>query len=74
MLVPPYLFTYDALLLTVPLAWALRRGREREAVAIWLLTLLPLAGYFTTFPNTIPVAAMFSLWMLHRPREDAYQV
>lgn len=75
LLITPYLFTYDALLLTVPLAWAFRHERYRAALAIWLLSLLPLAGYFTKSPNAIPVAAMAALWMLHRqPAGRAHHV
>ena len=66
LLVPPYLFTYDALLLTLPLA-ALSRLENRKSVfvALWLLALLPGIAYLTPFPNTIPLAALLSLWALH---------
>jgi len=74
LLVPPYLFTYDGLLLTVPLAWALRHQRNGTAVAMWLLSLLPVAGYFTDFPNSLPIAAMLALWMLHRRQGQPHQV
>ena len=66
LLVPPYLFTYDGLLLTVPLAWAFRH-RPGAGLAIWLLSLLPLAGYFLPWPNAIPIAAGLALWLLLRP-------
>lgn len=66
LLVPPYLFTYDALLLTLPLAALLRQRRRPWVVpAIWLLTLLPAIAYLRPFPNTIAVAAMLTLWALH---------
>lgn len=66
LLVPPYLFTYDALLLTLPLGALLRSGNQRPAfVAVWLLALLPGIAYLTPFPNTIPLAALVSLWALH---------
>jgi hypothetical protein len=75
LLITPYLFTYDALLMTVPLAWAFRHQRSGAALAIWLLSLLPLASYFGDFPNSIPIAAMTALWVLHRPRAgDDHQV
>ena len=71
LLIPPYLFTYDALLLTLPLGWlANRRERRAEFVAVWLLAVLPVAAYFRPFPNTIPLAAMLVLWGLLR-RDDA---
>ena len=59
LLVPPYLFTYDALLLTLPMAWLLQQ-RERRAsfAAVWLLSLLPVVSYVTPFVNTIPLAAI----------------
>jgi alpha-1,2-mannosyltransferase len=66
LLVTPYLFTYDALLLTVPLAWMLRQEMSRLFVAVWLLSLVPVVAYFTPFPNTIPIAAVVALWALHR--------
>jgi hypothetical protein len=72
LLVPPYLFTYDALLLTLPLAALLRQRRKQWVVpAIWLLTLLPAIAYLRPFPNTIPVAAMLTLWALHAERRES---
>lgn len=72
LLVPPYLFTYDALLLTLPLAW-LARKQEQQAVfiGVWILALLPAIAYFRPFPNTIPLAAMLALWALHRDKAAA---
>jgi hypothetical protein len=70
LLIPPYLFTYDALLLTIPLGWLFReRGGGADFVAIWIFSLLPIVAYFTPFPNTIPIAAILSLWALHRTPE-----
>ena len=43
LLVPPYLFTYDALLLTLPLAW-LARKQERQAEFIGRLDSRLIAG------------------------------
>lgn len=71
LLVPPYLFTYDSMLLIVPLAWFLADGEHRwRAVIIWILLLLPLGLYFDLYPipNTIPLAAILSLWWLHEPK------
>lgn len=69
LLVPPYLFTYDALLLTLALASLLHNQERRwPAAAIWVLGLLPAACYFGDFPNAIPVAAVLALWLLHRVR------
>jgi hypothetical protein len=68
LLVPPYLFTYDALLLAVPALWLLKHPRERWVYpVIWLLCFLPIANFFDLYPgpNTIPFAAMLCLWALH---------
>lgn len=68
LLIPPYLFTYDALLLVVPIGWWVREQRHSYWVAIvWVLCLLPVASYFNFYrgPNTIPIAAMISLWVLY---------
>ena len=73
MLVPPYIFTYDALLLVVPLAWFIRRQEHPVLVALlWMLCLLPVASYFEfyTGPNSIPVAAIICLLVLWRQGLD----
>lgn len=77
LLIPPYLFTYDALLLTVPLAWLLQHKAPRwQILTLWALSLFPIVSYFTQLPNTVPLAAIFCLWLLYRPssRELAHQV
>lgn len=66
LLVPPYLFTYDALLLTLPLASLAKEKRQGAFAAAWLLSLLPAIAYLRPFPNTIPLAAVTALWALHR--------
>ena len=69
LLVPPYLFTYDALLMVVPMGWFVVRQRHPRLVALmWLFCLLPIATYFGGYPgpNTIPLAAMLALWALER--------
>lgn len=71
LLVPPYLFTYDALLLTLPLAALLRRGNGGPFfVLVWVLSLVPTVAYLTPFPNTIPLAALVALWTLHSTGRD----
>jgi len=68
MLIPPYLFTYDALLLMVPLGWLIREQKRPFVIAfIWVCCLLPVLAYFNLFPgpNTIPIAAILALWALH---------
>jgi hypothetical protein len=74
LLVPPYLFTYDAVILIVPLGWLAKRDGWR-VLAVWLLLLVALLG--TTFlstsvlplstgylPNTTSLAAALSLVFL----------
>jgi len=81
LLVTPYLMTYDALLLTVPLGYLLgeRHGRAKF-LATWALSLIPVLSYFSKVPNTLPIAAMLALWALHSPSagwartKAAYQV
>ena len=66
LLVSPYLFTYDGLLLTIPMARLFQQGNRREFLMVWVLSLLPVIGYFRPFPNTIPIASLLSLWALYR--------
>jgi hypothetical protein len=71
LLVPPYLFTYDSLLLVLPLAFLLReRTHPWRAAVLWLLLLAPILAYFDVYPgpNTVPIAAMLSLWWLAGPK------
>jgi hypothetical protein len=70
LLASPYLFTYDALLLAIPMLWLIERRRQLAVVGIaWLLCLLPIATFFDFYdgPNTVPVAAVLCMWALHRP-------
>jgi alpha-1,2-mannosyltransferase len=73
LLVSPYILTYDALLLFIPIAWLIERQRQPAMVAlIWLMSLWPVAGYFgPPGPNTVPIAALLCLWALTRPKESA---
>jgi hypothetical protein len=75
LLVPPYVFTYDSLLLVLPLSVFLTdQERPRRAALLWACLLAPLPGYFGFYPgpNTVPVAAILSLWWLAgRDRERA---
>ena len=67
LLVPPYIFTYDALLLIVPMGWLIVRERRPYVIAAaWLLCLLPIVTYigFYPGPNTIPVAVLLCLWAI----------
>ena len=65
LLVPPYVFTYDSLLLVLPLALLLRDSqRPWRVAAVWLALFVPLLGYAGVYPgpNTVPVAAALCLW------------
>jgi hypothetical protein len=70
LLVPPYIFTYDTLLLLLPISLFLKdRERPWRAAILYLCLLLPVLGYFGLYPgpNTIPIAAILSLWWLRQP-------
>jgi len=70
LLVPPYVFAYDSLLLVLPLTMLLGDGeRPWRAAIVWVCLAAPLAGYFGLYPgpNTVPVAAILSLWWLAGP-------
>ncbi|HEY0629314.1 MAG TPA: glycosyltransferase family 87 protein [Sphingomicrobium sp.] len=69
LLIPPYLMTYDGLILALPIAFLLveRRG-PGPAIAVWLLSLLPVgavAGLYEA-PNTLPLAALLALLAIER--------
>jgi hypothetical protein len=67
LLVPPYLLTYDSLLLIVPIGfWLRERPRPYLAGLLWLLCFLPIAHYFNMYrgPNTVCLAAILTLCLL----------
>lgn len=66
LLVSPYLFTYDSLLLILPLATFLDRKEWAKLAIAWTLLLLPLAGGFGLYagPNMVPLAAGLCVWWL----------
>jgi hypothetical protein len=55
LLISPYLFTYDGVLITLALAWL----SGWKALGVWLLLAVPLVRVFTVhdLPNTVPLAA-----------------
>ena len=65
-LISPYIFTYDSVLLVAPFAWLAARNRAWAAV-MWGLLLMPLGISFRIYagPNSIPVAALLSLVALY---------
>jgi hypothetical protein len=73
LLIPPYLLTYDALLLVIPTLWLVEQKRHLWVIPVaWLLCFLPIAGYFEYYsgPNTISLAALLYLWALHVPATE----
>lgn len=69
LLIPPYLLTYDGLILALPIAFLLIEGRRLQfAVAVWLLSLLPVGAVFGVYeaPNTLPLAALLALLAIER--------
>ena len=73
LLVPPYLLTYDALLMIVPIGfWVRERPSPYLAGVLWLACFLPISLYFHMYrgPNTVPLAAILSLWVLAAGRRQ----
>jgi len=64
LLAPPYLLTYDGVLLGLPVAWLLLHGgRPRTAMLVWglsFLTIIAVAGFYE-FPNTLSLGALVAL-------------
>jgi hypothetical protein len=68
MLVPPYIFTYDSLLLVLPiLSFANERRPLWMVPATWILCMLPVMTYFNWYagPISIPISSIVCMWMLH---------
>lgn len=68
LLIPPYAFTYDALLIVVPLGWLVTHRRHPYLVSVaWLCSFIPIITYFSPWlgPNYTPVAAVICLIALH---------
>jgi Glycosyltransferase family 87 len=64
LLIPPYLLTYDALLMIIPMGFCLKQQpRPYLAALLWLLCFLPVSFYFNLYrgPNTVPIAALVVL-------------
>ncbi|HEX5237045.1 MAG TPA: glycosyltransferase family 87 protein [Sphingomicrobium sp.] len=68
LLIPPYAFTYDALLIVVPLGWLVTHRKHPYLVSIaWLCSFIPIITYFSPWlgPNYTSVAAVICLVALH---------
>ena len=79
LLAPPYLFSYDAVMMIAPLGY-FAASRSWKAVAIWVLMLEPLfarmgrynyaPALISNLPNTLPIAAALSLFLLWKDRHE----
>jgi len=68
MLVPPYFFTYDALLIVVPMGWLYWHKKHPYVLAAsWVCCFIPIITYFSPWlgPNFISLAAIGCLAALH---------
>jgi hypothetical protein len=68
MLMSPYFFTYDSLLIVVPIGWLVRyKFRPIVFGLIWVFSLIPIIASFTHLlvPNTMSLAALACLYALH---------
>ena len=77
MLAPPYLLTYDGVLLGLPVAWLLLHGqRPKTALLAWslvFLTIIAVTGIYE-LPNTLSLGAIVALagcYLSQRPKEKA---
>lgn len=69
LLVSPYLYGYDMLILIVPLLWLLGQGENRALLAV--LWCLPLISLFQDWGlpaivNPLPFVSVVVLWLVHR--------
>jgi hypothetical protein len=67
LLMSPYSYTYDALLLIVPIGWMISNGRYQYIPVVWICAFLPLITYYTPFVgvNLTSIAAVICLWVAH---------
>jgi alpha-1,2-mannosyltransferase len=77
LLAPPYLLTYDGVLLGLPVAWLLLQGqRSRTAFLVWalaFLTIVTVTGFYE-LPNTLSLGALVALagcYLSQRAEEKA---
>jgi alpha-1,2-mannosyltransferase len=68
MLISPYFFTYDCLLIVIPIGW-LARQQQRPVLLAFVMacSLIPVVTSFSPWavPNTMPFAAIACLYALH---------
>lgn len=72
LLISPYLFAYDSVLLVSPLAWLYVR-HPRWAALVWLLAALQLVRAFGGYdgPATTPIAAALAIAMMWRSERES---
>ncbi|WP_324806465.1 glycosyltransferase family 87 protein [Sphingomonas sp. LY29] len=77
LLLPPYLLTYDCILLGLAVAWLIGDARRLGlGVVVFLLSLVHVGGVFRLYPpiNGLPVAAMLAMgaifWLGRRAERD----
>jgi hypothetical protein len=73
MLIPPYFFTYDALLIVVPMGWLYWHKQHPYVLAAsWVCCFIPIITYFSPWlgPNFISLAAIGCLWALHNKTDS----
>lgn len=75
LLAPPYLLTYDGVLLGLPVAWLLLHGqRPKTALLVWsmaFLTIIAVTGIYE-LPNTLSLGAVVALagcYLSQRPKK-----
>ena len=69
LLMPPYIWPYDSLLLIIPAGRLIATGRGRWTIPLlWLLCFLPVVHFFGGYngPNTVPVASVLALYLMLR--------
>jgi len=73
LLIPPYLLTYDGVLLGLPVAWLLLTlSRPGVGALVWALSLLSVgsvAGFYD-FPNALPLGALVSIVAIYASARD----
>ena len=68
MLISPYFFTYDSLLIVVPIGWLMKRKSNPAVLAfVYVCSFVPIITSFSPWiaPNTMPLAAIACLCALH---------
>lgn len=74
LLIPPYVWTYDTVLMMVPIGWLITNQRQPWLIVLlWLLCALPISAFWGIYhgPNPIPVAALLSIYAMVRESADS---